>query len=505
MDLRIAQGAGVAERHVVGDEQQDVRPVGGWRPAVDAGCRRSPGAGGADRSGLGGEQGVDRLDAGGVLGREVRGVERRLLVRVAGEVEQAAVVVALEAFVERVAHGRTRVPARFVVDEQSVAVKRRSALQHRQEALAVEVEARRQACAGRLDQGREHVADVDQGLVQVAGGNRPRPPDEVGHVAAGLERPSLAARDLPAVANRRDPRRGAVVADEQEQRVPFQFVLDQLRPHPADQVVHVGDHRREPLLVRLRVQVVRRHHERVVGQSHRVVDEERLAGRGIRRRVLVDRLEHEVVRQVRPEDVLAPGLLPVVRHQGRPPVARTAPFPPELPEPVLVEARLLRRRSFVDHVQVVRQLPLARDHRPVARLRQHVGKGDIGRVEFHELPVVPVVVQPRHQLDPGRRAQRLRMAVLEPHALRGDPVELRRLVGRAAVDTQRLGAEVVGEDDDDVGLGGRLGYGDASRENDQASQQGERASVWWHRSQVTSRGRASSCLKSRRSPPNLQA
>ena len=307
MDLRIAQGAGVAEGHVVGDEEQDVRPVSGRRPAVDAGGRRPPGAGGADRSGLGGEQGVDCLDACGVP--RARGSwcpSGDLLVRVGGQVEQPAVVVALEALVEGVARRRACVPARFVVDEQCVAVERGTALEHRQQALAVQVEARRQAGCGRFDERRKHIADVDQGLVHLAGRDRARPPGEVGHVAAGLERPPLAAGDLPSVADRRDPGRGAVVADEQQQRVPVQLVLDELRPHPADQVVHVGDHRREPLLVRLRVQVVRRRHERIVGKRHRVVDEERLAGRGIRRRVLVDRLEHEVVRQVRPEDVFAP-------------------------------------------------------------------------------------------------------------------------------------------------------------------------------------------------------
>ena len=140
-------------------------------------------------------------------------------------------------------------------------------------------------------------------------------------MAAGLERPPLAAGDLPALADRRDPRRRPVVADEQEQRVPVEFVFDELRPDPAHQVVHVGHHRREPVLVRPRFRVVRRSDERVVGQRHRVVDEERLAGRGIRRCVRVDRLEHEVVHEIRPEDVLAPGLLAVVRHQGRPPVA----------------------------------------------------------------------------------------------------------------------------------------------------------------------------------------
>ena len=318
VDLGVAQGAGVVVGHVVGDEQQHVRAVGRRPPPVDGGRRRQPGASGADRSGLRGQEGVDRRDAGGVFRREVRGVDRRLLARVGDEVEQATVVVALESLVEGVACRRSRIPAGFVVDEQGIAVERRSALEHRQQALAVQVEAGREAGASRFDQGRKHVADVDQGLVHLTAGDRPRPPGEVRHVAAGLKRPPLAAGDFAAVARGSDPRRSAVVADEQEQSVALQPVLDQLRPHPADQVVHVGDHRREPLLVRLRVRIVRRRDERVVRQRHRVVDEERLAGRGIRRCLLVDRLEHEVVRQIGPEDVLAPSLLLVVRHQVGP-------------------------------------------------------------------------------------------------------------------------------------------------------------------------------------------
>ena len=474
-----------------------------------------PGVGDADRSGLRGEQSVDRLDPGRVLRREARGVERRLLVRVGGEVEQAAVVVALEAFVECVARRRSGVPARLVMDEQRVAVGRGAAAgQHRQQALAVEFESRRQAGAGGFDEGWKHVADVDQGLVHLPARDRPRPPGEVGHVAAGLERPPLAAADFAAVADRRDAGRRAVVADEQDQRVPLQPVLDELRPYPAHQMVHVGHHSGEPLLVRRRVAGPRRgavegvarsrgaaarrpvaqpgrDDERVVRQRHRVVDEERFARRRIRRRVLIDRLEHEVVRQVRPEDVVAPCLLAVVRHQGRPPVARAATLAAQLPQPVFVEPRLLRRRPLVDHVEVVRQLPLAGDHRPVARLRQYMGERDVGRVEVHELPVVPVVVQPRHQLDPGRRAQRLRVPVLEPHPLGGDAVELRSLVGRAAVCAECLDAEIVGEDDDDVGLGGRLGGGGAGRrEQGKTDQQDDgKAGTGVHGRQVSSRPR----------------
>ena len=157
---------------------------------------------------------------------------------------------------------------------------------------------------------------------------------------------------------------------------------------------------------------------------------------------------------------------------------------------MLVEARLLRRGALVDHVEVVRQLPLARNHRPVPRLRQHVGERDVGRVEVHELPVVPVVVQSRHQLDPGRRAQRLRVPVLEPHALRGDPVEFGRFVRRPAVGAQRLDAEIVGEDDDDVGLEGWLGRRRAGGEQEHGyldDQHGPSRRLGVHRRQVTSR------------------
>ena len=88
-----------------GGRKRGVPPEGRHAPAV------------ADRAGFRGEQGVDRLDPGRVIGLEVGVVERRLFVRVRGQVEQAAVG---------------------------------------------------------FDQGREHVAHIDQGFVHVPAWNRVR-------------------------------------------------------------------------------------------------------------------------------------------------------------------------------------------------------------------------------------------------------------------------------------------------------------------------------------------
>ena len=45
------------------------------------------------------------------------------------------------------------------------------------------------------------------------------------------------------------------------------------------------------------------------------------------------------------------------------------------------------------------------------------------------------------------------MALLEPHPGGGEPIEMRRLVGLPAVGRDAFVAEVIGHDEDDVGLG----------------------------------------------------
>ena len=64
------------------------------------------------------------------------------------------------------------------------------------------------------------------------------------------------------------------------------------------------------------------------------------------------------------------------------------------------------------------------------------------------------------------------MRVGEPHALAREPVDVRRFDFRRAVATDIPVAEVVGEDDDDVGLGRlkvrRRGGGGQTREQQQS-------------------------------------
>ena len=65
------------------------------------------------------------------------------------------------------------------------------------------------------------------------------------------------------------------------------------------------------------------------------------------------------------------------------------------------------------------------------------------------LPVAEVVL-PRHELEPRRGAQRLRIAVREPDPGPGEIVEDGRAVRRPAVTAQTLVAQVIGQNQDDV-------------------------------------------------------
>jgi hypothetical protein len=251
--------------------------------------------------------------------------------------------------------------------------------------------------------------------------------------------------DDPVAHLRRDPLPGPVVAEEHEQGVVAHPVLLQPGHQFADQLVQIGDVVGEVLLVvvdglplRLRVPVgaVRGRLVGGVGEHHRVVQEERVT------LVPGDEVDGPVAHQVgavlavRVVEFLAVDLQSGVGVPGRP--------AGELPEAVLVEPEVL------GPVEPAAELPLAGDPRRVPGLLEEVGEGDRVRLEPAEPGVVADVVLPGHELHPGRGAQRLDVAVLEPHPAGGQPVQVRRLVRGAAVTPQALVPEVVGQDEHDV-------------------------------------------------------
>ena len=96
-----------------------------------------------------------------------------------------------------------------------------------------------------------------------------------------------------------------------------------------------------------------------------------------------------------------------------------------------------------------------------------MAEGALFRVHDAEgLPVAEVVLA-GHELHPGGGAERLREGVAEEHAFGGEAVEVGRFVGLAAVAAQAFVAEVVGQDEEDVGafgLGAERGGGESGEE-----------------------------------------
>lgn len=119
---------------------------------------------------------------------------------------------------------------------------------------------------------------------------------------------------------------------------------------------------------------------------------------------------------------------------------------------------------------VVRQpaaVPLADQGRRVTGLLEQRGQGRVVRVQplrpvrdrLREPALRTARIAPGVQAEPGRRAgRRPRVGVREAHALPGQPVQVRRPDVRGAVGGEVRPAEVVAEDDQEIGtLSGRGG------------------------------------------------
>ena len=103
-------------------------------------------------------------------------------------------------------------------------------------------------------------------------------------------------------------------------------------------------------------------------------------------------------------------------------------------------------------LEAVAQLPFARDARRVAGVLEQIAERLLRRIEMAEVRVVAAIADARHQRHARRRAERLHVALLEPHARRGELVHHRRLVALAAIGRDALVAEVVNEDEHDIRL-----------------------------------------------------
>ena len=95
-----------------------------------------------------------------------------------------------------------------------------------------------------------------------------------------------------------------------------------------------------------------------------------------------------------------------------------------------------------------------------------MGEGDRLRIEQAEFEVISDIGNPGHQLHAGGSAERLDVAIFKAHAGGGEAVEVRGLVGLAAVGRHAFVAEIVGHDEDDIGRARRGGGGVRGRKQE---------------------------------------
>ena len=123
--------------------------------------------------------------------------------------------------------------------------------------------------------------------------------------------------------------------------------------------------------------------------------------------------------------------------------------------PPLMTSDFLKPLVDRPHRRVVAQVPLAEDAGSIAGAGEHLGQGDF--VGVHQRPAQvgvdhagAIVVAAGQQAGSRRRTDRRDIEVLEPDALPGERVEVRRLDLGVAVNTQVAEALIVGDDHQDV-------------------------------------------------------
>ena len=329
---------------------------------------------------------------------------------------------------------------------------------------------------GELGQGRHHVdarqwhADFSAAAYAAAW-----PTDGRRHADAALPHVELVATQRPVVVG--DRRHAAVVAEEPNQRVVRLARVVDRAENPADAVIHARHHRRH-LLPQISVfaprvfpgqmgeffQLFFRCLKRRVRRVERHIAEIR---RGALR-VLCDKPAGRAGDQVGGVSLLAAGLFVEV------PVALALAGQCKIVDRAVVMAVKMREPLIVrvPFRVVVAEVPFAKHATvPVARLGQRLRQRDLGGIQAKMPPwrndrprhPKPDWVAAGHQ--PGARwaAHREHVKTIQFHPLTGDPIKMRRR-DAVRVEADVGPAQVVGHDDNDVGLrfrrgGGRLGQG----------------------------------------------
>lgn len=382
---------------------------------------------------------------GGGIGGEGNGCDVPLFGLVGEQVEQLAGPVEFEALVEGIfPHSQILALARRIPGVEPVARFAGFVAKLRQKAHAIN--GRGHFDTGGGADGGQEVGAADEIGADAAFFDHRRPARDERDVRAMRIRRALATFVVPPFELAGDPAVRPVVAEEEQQRVVANAEFVEFRHDASHHLVHVGGHVGEMLRglllvftvgLRIPVRAVGRRLKRVVGEDHRVIEEERLL------LVFGNEFQGEVVDQLRAVLAVVEVFFDAVVFQIRVRIARRAAR--LLPEAGLVEPEVLRR------IDLMPELPFAANSGGIARVLHEMPEGCLRAQQRAKVDVVPHVVAPRHELHPRRRAKRLHVAVFKTHTVGGEFVDDGRLIRLAAVRGDALVAEVIDHDEDDVG------------------------------------------------------
>ena len=266
-------------------------------------------------------------------------------------------------------------------------------------------------------------------------------------------RRAFSALYLPSVLHlRRDERAGAVVADEDQDRVVPDAAFLEFRHQLPDLFVEIGDHvwKMAGVFLEPCVRIVGpalrigRGDVRRVYQRGGIVEQEGFASFGLPVDVF-EGVTLEIVRRIVAEFVMA-----VVIDVGecvavRRPLSGQLLVDLQLGEAPFVES------EFADHFARPSELPFSHHGRRVSGLSGQMGERVVVVVHVSEIDIVAVVVDARHQLHARRGAERCRVHVFVADGPFGQRIEVRSVVTGASVASETFGSHVVGQYQDDVG------------------------------------------------------
>ena len=354
--------------------------------------------------------------------------------------------------------------AAAVVVEEALARRARTRLagEDRPHVATVEDAIAREARSGETREGRHQVHAGDQLARALAAHGVAGPASDEGHAQPTFER-----RLLPTAQWRvRSPAAaGAVVRGEDDERARVETQPLQRRQHITDRSVD--------LLDRVAVDAASappgEGRARVGGLVRHAVGKEQEEGSIARRLDEADRLVGVSAREQR---LIGLGLdHRLAAHQGQRKVpgvaAHRAPAQEALAPAVVGMEQTEEAVESVPRRQQVRliaEMPLARERGGVARRAQELGQRDLGRGEAarrarvgrQRVASLVETDAPRVRRGQDRRARRHapvagRVEAGKADALGGEPRQVRRAVDAGAVDLDVAVAEVVGEEEDEVG------------------------------------------------------